>query len=78
MKRIPQLWAIQGISWILVITGAALPVVARFEGQEPEHWPLLIMFAGIVGVFSHGVLKSMDKRLADLENSQNITREPEN
>jgi len=70
MKTIPRLWAIQGISWLMAISGIVFPVVARLEGKKPEHWPLLIMFAGIVGLFIHGELKSMDKRITDIENSK--------
>ena len=74
-KSRTNLRAIQVISWIIVISGVVLPLVARFEGKKPEHWPLLIMCAGIVGVFSHGVLKSMDKRITDIEKSKQGTGE---
>ena len=76
MKTMPRLWAIQIISWIMILVGIVLPLVARVEGKKPEHWPMFIMLAGIVGVFSHSILKSMDKRISDLENSQQGSGEP--
>ncbi len=87
MKGIPALRtamrAIQRISWLMIITAVILTVIAQFEGEKPEPWPLFTlimfggMFAGIIGVFSHSVLTSMDKRITKIEDSQRVTGEPE-
>jgi hypothetical protein len=55
------------ISWIMLIAGPLIPIVARLEGKKLEQWPVFIMLAGVVGVFSHSVLASLDERVSKTE-----------
>lgn len=75
MKADRRLDAIQVISWIAVIAGVVFPVIARLEGKNVAQWPVFMVLAGIVGVFVHGVLRSLDKRIAEIEKSRGASGE---
>jgi hypothetical protein len=63
-----KLWALKFISWLLIIAGVVLPFVAYLEGKKPEMWPVFILFAGVIGLYSHDILLSLHERISKLEN----------
>ena len=67
MNKKLYLRAINGISWLMVISGVALPVIALLAGEKSPQWAPFMMMAGLVGVYSSALLKSMDKRITALE-----------
>ena len=64
---------IRAIRWLstgMVITGMINPLISCLDGKKSEQWPLFIMIAGGVGLFSYVVLKSLDERISRLERAQ--------
>lgn len=67
MKTLKKLRALKFISWLLIIAGVSLPVIALLEGKKAESWPMFILFAGIIGLYSHDILSSLNERIRKLE-----------
>ena len=70
MKTMILLRTIQIISWIMMLGGFLFPLIAHLEGKRLESWPIFILMAGVVGVFSHQVMRYLDQRISRMEGAQ--------
>jgi len=64
-----SLRTLKALSWILVVFGVAIPVIARFEGKELEPWLFLLILVGVMGDRVVQITKSLQGRIEALEST---------